>query len=198
MQDFTEPSTTTLRKVFSTCISFAKYVEWKEPDVAAAEQRVYTVLEENLQNQERIEVLRREYDMACNDQEDKDLVRYSVCSTTGQPISHVLRDDKSSHSCLHSVAHSQPNSFWILSVLCMLQQLESLSAQIAEEEARLEHLQEEADIKCGEEAAAKKAAHSAQTSLMVLEEKYRDAQAALQDLKSQLCEVRRLCVTATS
>lgn len=75
LQEFNEPSTTVLRKVFSTCIAFAKYVEWKEPDVAAAEQRVYTLLEENRENQERIEVLRREYDMACNDQEDKELVR---------------------------------------------------------------------------------------------------------------------------
>jgi hypothetical protein len=74
LQDFNEPSTTLLRKVFSTCIAFAKYVEWKEPDVIEAEQKVYKVLEENRENQERIEVLRREYDMACNDQENKELV----------------------------------------------------------------------------------------------------------------------------
>lgn len=75
----------------------------------------------------------------------------------------------------------------------MVQQLEGMAAQVVEEEARLTHLQEEADAKREEQAAAQKHALSARTSLLVLEEKYHDAQAALQELSSELCEVWWLC-----
>ena len=75
LQEFNEPSTAAVRKVFTMCIRFAKYKEWKEPDVIAAEQQVIKVLEGNLEDEERIEVLRREYDIIDGDREGKELVR---------------------------------------------------------------------------------------------------------------------------
>lgn len=102
LQDFNEPSTSVLRKVFSTCIALAKYYEWKEPDVAAAEERVEKVLEENRENQEHIEVLRREYDMACNDQEDKELVRINSLAPSSS-AAYLRKVSLNSHAVMRGL-----------------------------------------------------------------------------------------------
>jgi hypothetical protein len=70
-----------------------------------------------------------------------------------------------------------------------LQRVQSLSIQVEEEEARLTRLQEEADTAQEAAAAAQKHALSAQNSLLVLEEKHREANSGLQKLKTQLVEV---------
>lgn len=71
----------------------------------------------------------------------------------------------------------------------VVQQLEGLEAQVAEEKVKLSHLQEEADSQREEEQAAQKHTQSAHKSLQVLEEKYSVAHSALQELRLQLCEV---------
>lgn len=61
--------------------------------------------------------------------------------------------------------------------------------QEAEENEKLQHLQEEADAQHLQVAAAQKNAMSARTSLLVLQEKYDAAQSALKALQSDLCTV---------
>lgn len=75
LQDFNEPSPGSVRRILSSLVNFAKFCEWKEPDVVAAELQVCELLQDNQEQLERIEVLRREYDIACSAQEDKELVR---------------------------------------------------------------------------------------------------------------------------
>jgi hypothetical protein len=78
LQDFNEPSTSLVRKVLSTCIEWVKYVERTEPDVLAAYQKVDKVVEENKANEERIKVLRREYETACDNKDAEELVGFSL------------------------------------------------------------------------------------------------------------------------
>jgi predicted nucleic acid-binding Zn-ribbon protein len=67
--------------------------------------------------------------------------------------------------------------------------LDNLTAQKAEEEARVERMQQDLDQLRTDLAKAEKEAVSSQRSLLVLQEKFADAESTLQGLKSQLCEV---------
>jgi hypothetical protein len=98
----------------------------------------------------------------------------------------------------HALAHCSNSSHFYKQVMGLLQQVQNLSEKVVEEEAKLSHLQEEADSVREEEANAEKHALSARTSLLVLEEKYHVAQAALQERKSQLCEVLMLSFVTIS
>lgn len=86
--------------------------------------------------------------------------------------------------CVYSAVHREENR--------CVQQLDNLEAQKAEEEARVERMQQDLNQLRTDLVRAEKEAVGSQRSLLVLQEKFADAESALQGLKAQLCEVGHL------
>jgi hypothetical protein len=84
-------------------------VERTEPDVRAASQKVDKVLEENKANEERIKVLRREYETACDNQDAEELVGFSLacCVVTEASVVlchyHVVNSTRYEHRSVHKL-----------------------------------------------------------------------------------------------
>eukprot|EP00892_Ulva_mutabilis_P012497 jgi/Ulvmu1/961/UM102_0044.1 len=71
-KDLYEPSPKQVKRHMSTIIHFARFCEWQEGKAVAIDEQFASVVEQNDELKENLEQLRREYEVSCGDQDDKE------------------------------------------------------------------------------------------------------------------------------
>jgi len=160
----------------SAILNFARFCEWQEGKAEDIDEQFEAVVEQNDELKNSLDQLRREYEVACGDLDDKEAVRTLFPPTPReQPVCQS--------SCKQNSTHIQ------LITGSFVQKLLELEQIYADENSKLQSLTLDYQSLANADERADEAAMHAEHQLRAMQAKRESTHKVLEELQSNLCEV---------